>query len=83
MRGQRDQMRQATTAEVRLDAGKQHVFSASARSMGRFHHLLPSRSVITLGPDQRHCDGAANQDDEPRVEAVERVAAFSMRLPMT
>jgi hypothetical protein len=37
----RDQMRQATTAQVRLDAGKQHVFSASARSIGRFDHLPP------------------------------------------
>ncbi len=34
-------MRQATTAEVRLDAGKAALFNVSAQSTGRFDRLLP------------------------------------------
>jgi hypothetical protein len=34
-------MRQATTAEVRLDAGKAARFNVSARSNGSFERLLP------------------------------------------
>jgi wyosine [tRNA(Phe)-imidazoG37] synthetase (radical SAM superfamily) len=39
MRGAWDQMRQATTAKVRLDAGKSACFRASARPTGRFDCL--------------------------------------------
>jgi hypothetical protein len=43
-------MRQTTTAEVRLDAGKAEDFSASARSRGSLDALPPTRCAIYCCP---------------------------------
>jgi hypothetical protein len=40
------QMRQTTTEEVRLEAGRPTHFSAAVRSIGHFDHLSGARNAI-------------------------------------
>jgi hypothetical protein len=51
MRGQRDQMPQATTAKVRLNADQSARFSASAQSVGGFDRLPRAQRDFAVGQD--------------------------------